>query len=262
MIYWVSLSAIVRREFNRFIHQRSRFFAALVRPLLWLLVFGAGLRAALGLSIIPPYQTYITYETYIAPGLCGMIFLFNGMQSALALVYDREMGSMRLLLTSPLPRWWILFSKLIASSMMSVLQAYVFLGVAWLFDIRMPGLGYLVALPAMLLAALMLGAVSLFISSTIKQLESFAGVMNFIIFPMFFLSTALYPVWRMAEASPFLAKICEWNPFSHAVELVRFSFYLDFNPLMLGLVSVECVVFFALAIVGYNPARAMILKRG
>ncbi|NIL98540.1 MAG: ABC transporter permease, partial [Planctomycetales bacterium] len=94
----IALRAIVLREALRFVQQRGRFIAALVRPLVWLVVFAAGFRAALGLSIIPPYQTYTTYEVYIVPGLCGMIILFNGMQSSLSLVYDREMGSMRLLL--------------------------------------------------------------------------------------------------------------------------------------------------------------------
>src|SRR5258706_3232424 len=107
----VALVAIIWREALRFITQRERFVAAVVRPLVWLIVFADGFRAALGLSITPPYETYITYEVYIVPGLCGMIQLFNGMQSSLSLVYDREMGSMRLLLTSPLPRWWLLFSK-------------------------------------------------------------------------------------------------------------------------------------------------------
>ncbi len=257
MTYWISLLAIIRRELHRFVHQRTRFFSALVRPLLWLLIFAAGLRAALGLSIIPPYSTYVLYQTYIAPGLCGMIFLFNGMQSALALVYDREMGSMRLLLTSPIPRSWILFSKLIGSSIVGILQAYVFLFIAWFFDIQMTALGYLYALPAMFLTALMLGAFGLFISSTIKQLENFAGVMNFVIFPMFFLSTALYPVWRMAEGSVILARICELNPFSHGVELVRFALYEQMNWPMLGLVSAEFLTFLALAIWGYKPSRAM-----
>ena len=126
----ICLIAIVHREALRFVSQRGRFLAAIVRPLVWLIVFAAGFRAALGLSIQPPYQTYITYEIYIVPGLCGMIMLFNGMQSSLGLVYDREMGSMRLLLTSPLPRWWLLFSKLVAGVAVSILQVYVFLAIA------------------------------------------------------------------------------------------------------------------------------------
>ena len=72
------LEGVVWREALRFVHQRERFAAALVRPLIWLLVFAAGFRSVLGVSIVPPYDTYITYETYIVPGLVAMVQLFNG----------------------------------------------------------------------------------------------------------------------------------------------------------------------------------------
>ncbi|MDK3071605.1 ABC transporter permease [Sedimentitalea sp. JM2-8] len=258
--YFVALRAIVFREAMRFINQRSRFLAALVRPLVWLVVFAAGFRAALGLSIIPPYQTYITYEVYIVPGLCGMIQLFNGMQSSLSLVYDREMGSMRLLLTSPLPRWWLLFCKLLAGVTVSILQVYVFLAIAAGFGIVMPTIGYVYLFPALVLSGLMLGALGLFISSTIRQLENFAGVMNFVIFPMFFMSTALYPLWKMAESSPLLRTICAFNPFTHAVELIRFSLYAQFNGWALLWVIVAFAVFMAGSLIGYDPARGMVRK--
>ncbi|WP_415918865.1 ABC transporter permease [Tateyamaria sp. SN6-1] len=259
--YLTSLRAIVLREALRFIHQRERFIAALVRPLVWLLVFAAGFRAALGLSIIPPYQTYITYETYIVPGLCGMILLFNGMQSSLSLVYDREMGSMKLLLTSPLPRWWLLLCKLLGSTMISILQVYAFLAIAALFDIRMPGWGYVTALPALLVAGVMLGALGLLLSSLIKQLENFAGVMNFVIFPMFFLSSALYPLWKMAESSELLHDICALNPFTHAVELIRFALYSEVNGMALLWTLLAAAVFGAAALVGYDPERTRIARR-
>ncbi len=258
---WVVLRAVVLREALRFVHQRERFLAALVRPLVWLLVFAAGFRAALGLSITPPYQTYITYETYIVPGLCGMILLFNGMQSSLSLVYDREMGSMRLLLTAPVPRWWLLFCKLMGSTIISIFQVYTFLLIAWAFDITLPGWGYIAALPALVLAGLMLGALGLALSSFIKQLENFAGVMNFVIFPMFFLSSALYPLWKMAESSELLHDICAANPFTHAVELIRFALYLDFNAWALLWTAVAAVVFMALAIWGYDPERGMMTRK-
>ncbi len=94
--------------------------SALVRPLLWLAVFAAGFRNVFGVAIVEPYDTYIPYDVYIAPGLVGMVLLFNGMQSSLAMVYDREMGLMRLLLTAPLPRAWLLFSKLCATALLSL----------------------------------------------------------------------------------------------------------------------------------------------
>ncbi|MDH5558853.1 MAG: multidrug ABC transporter permease, partial [Alphaproteobacteria bacterium] len=73
---------ILKREALRFLQQRERFVAALVRPLVWLLIFAAGFRQVLGVSITPPYETYILYEVYITPGLIGMVQLFNGMQSS------------------------------------------------------------------------------------------------------------------------------------------------------------------------------------
>jgi ABC-2 type transport system permease protein len=255
------LGAIVAREALRFVSQRARFFAALVRPLVWLLVFAAGFRAALGLSIEPPYQTYITYEIYIVPGLCGMIQLFNGMQSSLSLVYDREIGSMRLLLTSPFPRWWLLLAKLAAGAAISVLQVYAFLAIAAVYGIVLPWQGYLWALPALLLTGLMLGALGLVLSSTISQLENFAGVMNFVIFPMFFLSSALYPLWKMRESSELLHAICQWNPFTEAVELIRFALYAQMNWGALGWVALAFAVFMGGALVGYDPARGLISRR-
>lgn len=258
--YLVSLRAIVLREAMRFLNQRSRFLAALVRPLVWLVVFAAGFRAALGLSIVPPYETYITYEVYIVPGLCGMIQLFNGMQSSLSLVYDQEMGSMRLLLTSRLPRWWLLFCKLLAGVAVSILQVYVFLAIAAMFGITLPLLGYVLVFPVLILTGLMLGALGLLISSTIRQLENFAGVMNFVIFPMFFMSTALYPLWKMAESSPLLRDICAFNPFTHAVELIRFALYHSFNGMALLWVVLSFVIFLGGSVIGYDPAIGLSRK--
>ncbi len=251
----IALRAILHREALRFVGQKGRLVAAMVRPLVWLFIFAAGFRAALGLSITPPYQTYITYETYIVPGLLGMICLFNGMQSSLSLVYDREMGSMRLLLTSPLPRWWLLFSKLLAGTVVSLLQCMAFLGIAALWGVRVPPLGFLTIVPALLLSGLMLGALGLLLSSLIQQLENFAGVMNFVIFPMFFLSSALYPLWKMAEASPALATACALNPFTQAVEMIRFALYAQANLPALGWTLLATVIFGAAALWGYDPVR-------
>ena len=134
----------------RFLHQRERFVSALVRPLVWLFIFAAGFRQMLGVSIIPPYDTYVLYEVYITPGLMAMIQLFNGMQSSLSMVYDREMGSMRMLLVSPLPRWFLLTSKLIAGVAVSILQVYAYLVIAYFWEIEPPTWwGYLTVLPAL-----------------------------------------------------------------------------------------------------------------
>ena len=154
-----------------------------------------------------------------------LIQLFNGMQSSLSMVYDREMGNMRTLLVSPMPRWFLLSSKLVAGMAVSLPQVYTFLSIAWFWEIEAPPLGYIAVLPALILTGLMLGALGMLMSSVSKQLENFAGAMNFVIFPMFFASSALYPLWRVQESNLWLWYICEANPFTHAVELIRFALY-------------------------------------
>jgi ABC-2 type transport system permease protein len=246
----------------RFLNQRSRFVSALVRPLVWLILFASGFRFVLGVSIIPPYDTYIPYQVYIAPGLLAMIQLFNGMQSSLSMVYDREMGNMRTLLISPLPRWFLLTCKLLAGALISIPLAYGFLAVAWFWDVEPPYWGYLAVLPALLLSGLMLGALGLALSSLIRQLENFAGVMNFVIFPMFFASSALYPLWRVKEGGLALWYVCQANPFTHAVELIRFALYLKLDYVSLAVVGGSTLLFLALAILGYDPGRGMLARKG
>ena len=284
--YLACFNGIVWREVLRYLHQRERFLSALVRPLVWLFIFAAGFRQTLGVSIIPPYESYVLYEQFVTPGLVGMILLFNAMQSSLSMVYDRETGAMRTLLVSPFPRSFLLISKLLGGVTVALLQVYVFLVIAhfWEIDPGGPPLslgfglsvpapynGYITLLPALVLAGLMLGALALFMSSVIKQLENFAGVMNFVIFPMFFASSALYPLWRVKESSPLLYELCRFNPFTFAVELIRFAMYGQIGPKLESgsidytnvlVVTGYTVVFLLAAIYAYNPSKGLIGRRG
>jgi len=260
--YMRCLYGIVWREALRFVHQRGRFIAALVRPLVWLFIFAAGFRSVLGVSIIEPYETYVLYEVYITPGLLGMIQLFNGMQSSLAMVYDREIGTMRSLLVSPFPRWFLLVSKLLAGVSISIIQVYIFLAIAWAWEIEPPLYGYLTVLPALIVSGLMLGSLGLLLSSVVRQVQIFAGIMDFVIFPMFFMSSALYPLWRMEESSPLLYQLCLFNPFTYAVELVRFALYGQFNLEAFMVVTLCTLGFIALAVFAYNPSKGLIARRG
>lgn len=258
----MAFRAVAGRELSRFVRQTSRMISAVVRPTLWLVVFGAGFHNILGVSIVPPYETYVTYREYMVPGLIGVVLLFNGMLSSLSMVYDREMGMMRLLLTAPLPRWVLLMCKLAASAILSMILAYVFLGVAWAMGARIPGWGWVTLAPAVLASALMLGALGLLLSVTIRQLENFAGAMNFVIFPAFFISSALFPLWKLEEAGAvWLRRLAEVNPFTHAVELMRFAAYGEVNTLSAAVVAGVAGAAFMLAAAAYDPARGL-LRRG
>jgi ABC-2 type transport system permease protein len=151
------------------VQQRGRLLSALVRPLIWLAVFAAGFYNVFGVSIIPPYKTYITYQVYIVPGLLGMILLFHGMQSSLSMVYDREMGVMRLLL-----------HRAAAALGAAGLQARGRNGAVGdhllrvprrlhPFDVTFDPIAWLAVLPALIVSGLMLGALWLFLSVYISK---------------------------------------------------------------------------------------------
>ena len=137
----------------------------------------------------------------------------------------------------------------------------MFLLIALGFGIDFPPLGFVTVLPALVVSGLMLGAIGLLLSTTIRQLENFAGVMNFVIFPMFFLSSALYPLWKMRESSLLLYQICSINPFTHVVELIRFALYGRVEPEALGSTLLTLAIALALAIRGYSPAKGMMQRR-
>jgi len=86
--------------------------------------------------------------------------------------------------------------------------------------------------------------------------------MNFVIFPMFFMSTALYPLWKMKESSEWLHHLAFFNPFSQAVELIRFALYGQFNGFAFTYTFVAFCIFMLVAVLGYNPSKGMMMKKG
>ncbi|CAM8664865.1 COG0842 ABC-type multidrug transport system, permease component [Oxalobacteraceae bacterium] len=255
----LALAAITGREVHKFLRQPGRLASSLVRPLLWMVVFAAGFRQMPDLGNVMPFNPDLDYRLYMVPGLALMVCLFNGMQSSLAMVYDREMGVMRLLLTAPLPRGYLLACKLAGGAFLSVLQALAYMIIVVVWGIGLSPWQVLSALPALVLGALMLSAFGLMLSVYIKQLENFAGTMNFVIFPMFFLSSALYPIQRMQNAgAEWIYQVSSFNPFTHAVEALRYALYGQIAPLSLAVVVISSLVFYMVAAAGYDPQRGLV----
>ena len=255
----LALAAITGREVHKFLRQPGRLASSLVRPLLWMVVFAAGFRQMPDLGNVMPFNPDLDYRLYMVPGLALMVCLFNGMQSSLAMVYDREMGVMRLLLTAPLPRGYLLACKLAGGAFLSVLQALAYMIIVVVWGIGLSPWQVLTTLPALVLGALMLSAFGLMLSVYIKQLENFAGTMNFVIFPMFFLSSALYPIQRMQNAgAEWIYQVSSFNPFTHAVEALRYALYGKIAPLSLAVVVISSLVFYMVAAAGYDPQRWLV----
>ena len=257
------------REIKKFSKQKGRLFSAIVRPALWLFVFAAGVGSTRGIDpgILNFYPIQnINYFEYITPGLLGMVLLFSGMQSSLSMVYDREMGVMKILLTTPLPRWYLLISKLFAGTVLSVIQAYCFLIICLpIVYLSTPFItevsGWLFAFPFILLFALMLGALGLLLSVYIKQLENFAGTMNFVIFPMFFISSALYPLWKLLDnGALFVYYLAKMNPFTYGVEMIRAASQGKLYYEGILIVMLCTIIFILISIIGYNPQKSIFKK--
>src|SRR4051812_32301177 len=113
--------AVLEREVIKLLRQRWRLLSSMVRPMLWLLVIGAGFAATRGRSGSGNYQTFLV------PGVLGMTLLFGAMLAALSTVYDKESGVMRMMLVAPLPRAWMVVAKLLAAAAAALLQALLLL---------------------------------------------------------------------------------------------------------------------------------------
>ena len=211
----IALKSVLGRELKKTFRQKSRLLASLVRPLIWLFVIGGGVG-----SIMPGEETR-NYQDTIIPGILGMTLLFGSMLSALTTVYDKESGVMRMFVISPMPAYAIILSKLASSSLAGMVQ--IFLLCVLLFALQrlhFNQISWIVFLLGITLTAVTCSALGLVTAVMSKSLDNFAAIMNFVIFPVFFLSGALYPIQNLPTALHWIAIA---NPFSYGVDLIKHS---------------------------------------
>jgi ABC-2 type transport system permease protein len=254
--------AVIAREIGRTVARPGRVVAVVLFPLIWLVVFAPGVQSVSGAVSVAPYDgAYKPLHEYMIPGLVALVLLLNGVQSALAFVHDREAEQVRLLMTAPLPRWVLLLSRLVAVAMVSLLEAYLLVAAAWLLGfvvirIDVPWGGWAAAMPLVLLAGWMLAAVSLALAVFVRALADRAGTILFLVMPVFLLSSALYPVWRFRDNDAlYLQAIASANPFTHAVEVIRYAAYGSFTAGSLAVVLGVGVLAFVLVVIGFDPER-------
>jgi ABC-2 type transport system permease protein len=213
-----AIVAVVTREFIRFFRQRGRLVASFARPLLWLIVIGSGFE-----KVVPTEGT-VSYKQFLLPGIYGMVLLFSTMLSALATVHDREFGPIRMLLVAPLARPVTVITKAVSSTLLGIFQALLLLPLIWILGLRPSAAALVEFLGALTVTALALSSVGIVLASRLRSIENFAGVMNFLMFPMFFLSSALYP---SSSLPGFLQPLVRANPLTYGIDLMR-------HPLLAG----------------------------
>lgn len=204
---------IVAREFLRFLRQRGRVLSSIARPFVWLIFAGAGFAAVFA------GRGEIDYRRFMAPGLLGMVVMFGSLLAALSTVTDRDAGVLRMVLVAPIRRTTIVLGKGLAAMLLGTAQALVVaILLLPLVGLVPTPLGSVLALAAISLSGLALGSLGLLLAATIRSIENFAGVMNFLVFPMFFLSGALYPVRSLGPALQALVYV---NPLAYGVDLLK-----------------------------------------
>jgi ABC-2 type transport system permease protein len=200
--------AVLERELLRMVRQRTRLAAAMVRPLIWLLVIGGGFAALLGPD----------YKSFLVPGVLGMTMLFGAMLAALGTVYDKESGVMRMMLVAPLPRAWLVIAKLVAAAAAALAQAALLLVLLALLGYVGGGTRWGLLAAALVATSFVCAGIGMLAASFSRTLENFAGIMNFVIFPVFFLSGSLYPLRELPELLYWAAAL---NPYSYGVDLLK-----------------------------------------
>src|SRR5216117_2854399 len=248
---------IVAREFVRFLRQRGRVLASIGRPFVWLVFAGGGFAAVFA------GRNEIDYRVYMAPGLLGMVVMFGSLLAALSTVTDREAGVLRMVLVAPIRRSTVAFGKTLGATLLGTAQAIVVAAILLPFVQLRPTLaGALLWLVALVLSGLALGALGVVLAASIRSIENFAGVMNFVVFPMLFLSGALYPIGHLG---PVLHVLTYLNPLAYGVDLLKHALLAPWTGAGYGgelRVALDVVALVGFAVVGLAGATPLLAREG
>ena len=252
-----SLSAahgIIVRDLSRMLRQKSRLIGGLARPFMWLVLVGGGY------SAIASVEGVSSYQAFIFPGIIMMAALFGAMLTAISTVYDREFGMLRLMLASPAGVPAILAARIVAATSVGVAQGgAVLLFLPLVTPVTAAELAAVAG--ALLLGAAVSSVLGLLVAAPLESVENFAGVINVVLFPLLFLSGALYPTVRMPFGLRFVARL---NPVSYAVDLMRAALgqpsEFDVRWSVLVLLTATALAFL-LATFLFDPEQRFISRR-
>lgn len=210
--------ALTGRSFRRLSRERISLAFGLIQPMLfWLILFGSLFRKT---AQIPAFQGQ-DYITFLTAGVVVMTVLNSGLSGGVDLLFDRESGFLERLLSAPISRNSLIFSRFIFVMAITSAQILVILLVAYLMFGVYPhsglgGLGFIMLVG--LLFGLGLIAISMTLAFAIKGHGNFFALMGFLTLPLIFLSNALVPIQAMPAWMAFLA---QFNPMTYAIEAVR-----------------------------------------
>lgn len=223
------------RQMRRYVRSRSRILGAFGQPILLMIALGYGIGA------IYRKAGQGDYLQFLVPGIIAQTLLLSAVFWGIIILQDKRFGFLAELLVAPVRRIIILFGSALGGATISVIQGLLILIIAFIFGFR--PYDWLLVPPALLIIVLMTLAFSFFgagVASVVEDFQGFQGINNFLIMPMFFLSSALYPLTGIPPLLKFLTVI---NPVTYMVDALRellsnqghFSFEKDLAVILITL---------------------------
>jgi ABC-2 type transport system permease protein len=208
-----AIKIVWRRELIRFSKDRLRIVTSLVQPLLFLFVLGSGLQQLASAS-----TNGVNLKTFLYPGILCLAVMFTAMFSAASIVWDREFGFLREMMVAPVRRSSIVIGKCLGGATVASFQGVILICLAGAVDVPYDPVLILGIFSLQLLLAFTITAFGVMVAARIKQIQSFMGVMQMVVMPMFFIAGALFPV---AGLPTWLAVLNRLDPVTYAIDPMR-----------------------------------------
>lgn len=227
------------REILRYWREKSRIISSFMLPVLWLLVFGSGMR---GVELAGTQN----YQTYLFPGIVAMTLLFTSVWSGISIIWDREFGFFKEIMVAPVSRTSIVIGKALGSGTSALIQGFILLPLSFLVGVHLSPMSFLILIPTMILISIGLVCIGLFIASMITSMEGFNFIMSLVIMPMFFTSGALFP---LTSAPDWLRGFSYVNPLTYGVDILRWGTFGEASSLLPIYIEFIILALFAAAMI-------------
>jgi ABC-2 type transport system permease protein len=214
---------------KRYGREKTRLVSSFVQPLLWLVIFGSGMR----LSTATPG---LNYQQFIFPGIVGQTLLFTSMFMGISVIWDREFGFLKEILVAPVSRISVFIGKMLGGSTDALIQGSFVFVYSFVVGVNVGPAGFILALPIMLLVTFGMVSIGLILASFMESLESYGVIQTFVNLPLFFLSGALFPLSYFPDWLKWVSII---DPLTYGVDALRTmvltSAWTPINPLYYNL---------------------------
>ncbi len=233
-----AIYSIWLREMLRFFRLKSRLVGSLASPFFFLAFLAIGFGSSS--AALPGMPQEINYVSFLTPGIIGMTLLFSSTFAGLSVLWDRQFGFLKEIMVAPVSRIAIVLGRTVGGSTTAIVQALIILFSGILLGMAVPSLqGLVLSLVFMILIAATFIGLGLAFASKMEDMSGFSLIMNFLIFPLFFLSGSLYPLDRFP---PVIKTLAYLNPLTYGVDGLRhcligigsFPLALDFIVLIVA----------------------------